>query len=85
MSATCNTPSSHDAEPADLSCSQQLAAWQEEEHQSDPERQAADDELSTVDFDSMLFDNDDCWDVFIPDDDEFDPLPEPGDFWIEPD
>jgi hypothetical protein len=24
------------------------------------------------------------WDVFIPDDDELDPLPEPGDFWIEP-
>jgi hypothetical protein len=24
------------------------------------------------------------WDVFIPDDDEIDPLPEPGDFWIEP-
>jgi hypothetical protein len=28
---------------------------------------------------------DDPWDVFIPDDDELDPLPEPGDFWIEPD
>jgi hypothetical protein len=25
------------------------------------------------------------WDVFIPDDDEIDPLPAPGDFWIEPD
>ena len=24
------------------------------------------------------------WDVFIPDDDEIDPLPAPGDFWIEP-
>jgi hypothetical protein len=25
------------------------------------------------------------WDVFIPDDDECDPLPEPGDFWVEDD
>jgi hypothetical protein len=23
------------------------------------------------------------WDVFIPDADECDPLPEPGDFWVE--
>jgi hypothetical protein len=29
--------------------------------------------------------DDSHWDVFIPDDDEIDPLPEPGDFWIEPD
>jgi hypothetical protein len=29
-------------------------------------------------------DDDSQWDVFIPDDDEIDPLPEPGDFWIEP-
>jgi hypothetical protein len=28
--------------------------------------------------------DDSHWDVFIPDDDELDPLPEPGDFWIEP-
>ncbi len=27
--------------------------------------------------------NDSAWDVFIPDDDERDPQPEPGDFWIE--
>lgn len=30
-------------------------------------------------------DVDSHWDVFVPDDDELDPLPEPGDFWIEPD
>jgi hypothetical protein len=30
-------------------------------------------------------DDDSQWDVFIPDDDEIDPLPDPGDFWIEPD
>ena len=26
---------------------------------------------------------DDCWDAFLPDDGQEDPLPEPGDFWIE--
>jgi hypothetical protein len=25
------------------------------------------------------------WDVFLPDDDELDPQPAPGDFWLEPD
>lgn len=34
---------------------------------------------------SMPAPDDSHWDVFIPDDDEVDPLPEPGDFWIEPD
>jgi hypothetical protein len=29
--------------------------------------------------------NDDRWDVFIADDDEIDPLPEVGDFWLEED
>jgi hypothetical protein len=29
-------------------------------------------------------DDDSHWDVFIPDDDEIDPLPDPGDFWVEP-
>jgi hypothetical protein len=28
-------------------------------------------------------DDDSSWDVFIPDDDERDPLPEAGDFWID--
>ncbi len=27
--------------------------------------------------------DDDRWDAFLPDDDQRDPLPEPGDFWIE--
>jgi hypothetical protein len=35
--------------------------------------------------DSFPIPDDSHWDVFIPDDDEVDPLPEPGDFWIEPD
>jgi hypothetical protein len=29
-------------------------------------------------------DDDSHWDVFLPDDDEVDPVPDPGDFWIEP-
>ena len=28
--------------------------------------------------------DDERWDIFLPDDDQLDPLPEPGDFWIEP-
>ncbi len=27
--------------------------------------------------------DDDHLDIFLPDDDQLDPLPEPGDFWIE--
>ena len=27
---------------------------------------------------------DDRWDAFLPDDDQHDPLPEPGDFWVDP-
>lgn len=27
--------------------------------------------------------DDDAWEAFVPDDDQCDPLPEPGDFWIE--
>ena len=30
-------------------------------------------------------DDDGRWDVFLPDDDEIDPLPEPGDFWVDGD
>ena len=33
------------------------------------------------DADSSL--DDACWDVFIADDDQLDPDPEPGDFWFE--
>lgn len=29
--------------------------------------------------------DDDRWDIFLPDEDELDPLPGPDDFWIEPD
>ncbi|MEX2317909.1 MAG: hypothetical protein WD669_12200 [Pirellulales bacterium] len=30
-------------------------------------------------------DDDPRWDVFLPDDDPYEPLPEPGDFWIDVD
>lgn len=33
--------------------------------------------------DDPLANDDSYWDVFIPDDDQCDPLPEPGDFWME--
>jgi hypothetical protein len=40
------------------------------------------DEPSDLDdFDGPPGDDDSRWDVFVPDDDERDPLPEPGDFW----
>jgi hypothetical protein len=43
------------------------------------------DEPSDLDdFDGPFTDNDDSrWDVFVPDDDQRDPLPEPGDFWVD--
>ena len=36
-----------------------------------------------VDDDAPLELDDDSWEAFLPDDDELDPIPEPGDFWIE--
>ncbi len=47
---------------------------------------APDPELSDPDdleIDDPLGGDDAYWDVFIPDEDECDPLPEPGDFWVE--
>lgn len=44
------------------------------------------DEPSDLDdFDAPCTDDDSQWDAFIPDDDEFDPLPDPGDFWTTQD
>jgi len=37
------------------------------------------------DFNGPCTDDDSRWEVFIPDDDEFDPLPDPGDFWTTQD
>jgi hypothetical protein len=44
---------------------------------------AADDDSDLDDIDVALLADDADWDVFIPDDDECDPLPEIGDFWFE--
>lgn len=41
------------------------------------------DELEDVD--GPCTDEDSRWDAFIPDDDELDPLPDPGDFWTAQD
>ena len=37
----------------------------------------------TDDIDSSQEEEDARWDVFIPDEDEWDPQPDPGDFWME--
>ena len=45
-----------------------------------------DDDNSLDDGDSTPMEFDDGpWESFLPDDDQTDPLPEPGDFWIESD
>jgi hypothetical protein len=43
------------------------------------------DDAADADSPYPSVDDDSKWDVFLPDDDELDPLPCPGDFWIEPD
>jgi hypothetical protein len=40
------------------------------------------DEPSDLEYPEDTQADDDRWDVFIPDDDECDPLPDPDDFWI---
>lgn len=43
------------------------------------------DEPSDLDDPSLPWPDDDHWDAFLPDDDPNDPLPAPGDFWIDAD
>ena len=50
----------------------------------DPPPAELDEPGDLEDLDSPCVDDSD-WDVFIADDDERDPLPEPGDFWVESD
>jgi hypothetical protein len=85
MSTTYHTPNPHADEPTGFTPLHQIAPSKDEERQFDPQPMHSDDELPADDFESMPIGSRDCWDVFIPDDDELDPLPEPGDFWIEPD
>jgi hypothetical protein len=44
---------------------------------SPPEDPSDDEDATPLEF------NDDPWEVFLPDDDQADPVPEPGDFWVE--
>ena len=48
-----------------------------------PDWPAGEDLPPDLDDDTPLELDDDSWDAFLPDDDELDPAPEPGDFWME--
>ena len=50
---------------------------QDDSPESSPEDSPEDEDATPLEF------NDDPWEVFLPDDDQADPLPEVGDFWIE--
>ena len=41
------------------------------------------EDVPCTDGDGLEGDDDSRWDAFIPDEDEWDPQPDPGDFWIE--
>lgn len=41
------------------------------------------DDLDDANFPAVDDDDDSRWDVFLPDDDPYEPLPEPGDFWMD--
>jgi hypothetical protein len=52
----------------------------------DPPSDEPEEPSDPDDYDAPCTDEDDSrWDVFIPDDDEFDPLPDPSDFWTTQD
>ena len=70
------------APPRRESCagSRPLEPLPDEPSELEPEEPS---DLSDLEFEEMpCTDDDDArWEVFIPDDDERDPVPEPGDFW----
>jgi hypothetical protein len=41
------------------------------------------DEASDLDDPTLPETDDDRWDVFLPDEEPYEPRPEPGDFWID--
>jgi hypothetical protein len=43
----------------------------------------SDDASNLDDFDAAISNDDAHWDVFISDDDELDPIPDPNDFWMD--
>ncbi len=49
----------------------EITTWDDEWHD--------DEDLAPLGID------DSCWDAFLPDDDQCDPLPDLGDFWIDDD
>lgn len=58
--------------------------WQPDDAEDEPD----DPDPELLDPGNLMIDeppsgDDAYWDAFIPDDDECDPLPEPGDFWME--
>ena len=52
-----------------------------------PQTEPSDDDPDPdeLDIDDRPTGEDAYWDAFIPDEDECDPLPEPGDFWLDDD
>jgi hypothetical protein len=61
-------------------------AWPADEEEKGP---GSDDGVDPEDGSELEYeeipctDDDSRWEAFIPDQDEFDPVPDPGDFWIE--
>ena len=68
---------------AESSIPQDLPREEPEEYEFPPEELTEPSDLEELDFPE--FDDDARWDAFIADDDERDPRPEPGDFWIDVD
>jgi hypothetical protein len=55
-----------------------------DDNDPDLDEPVAPDDASDLEFEEMpCTDDDSRWEAFVPDDDEFDPQPEPNDFWIE--
>jgi hypothetical protein len=77
------------AEPADykfqLAGAEPIAAREQVSPPSQPPNEHEESPPSDADVHSFPPDHDPRWDVFLPDDDEIDPLPEPGDFWVDDD
>ena len=50
-----------------------------------PDEEMLPEEPSDLEFEDMPMTDDAQWDVVVLEDGDCDPLPEPGDFWCEPD
>ena len=47
-----------------------------------PESDDVPEPAGFLELDSILEPDDACWEAFLADDDQLDPTPEPGDFWL---